>query len=207
MATNAMAIPMPGPYQPFGQSSNDPAAGFAMGLGNALAMAPRPQQGANALAFPISDVPRSNAMMPVQTDDIGGRLLSDLMRDFGLTREQAAGVVGNLAHESGGFNSLQEIAPVVPGSRGGYGYAQWTGPRRRAFEAWAQSQGLDPASYDANYGFLRHELTATPEGRVMDQLRLARDADAAATIFSDKFLRPGVKAADRRISLARKYAG
>ncbi|MGO4287980.1 phage tail tip lysozyme, partial [Bosea sp. TAB14] len=83
-------------------------------------------------------------------------IINRLMADFGFTREQAAGIVGNLGHESGGLNELQERNPTS--GRGGYGWAQWTGPRRRAFEAWAAEKGLDPASDEANYGFLRHEL-------------------------------------------------
>ena len=86
------------------------------------------------------------------------RLMADLQRDLGLTKEQAAGVVGNLAHESAGFSTLQEISPSVRGSRGGYGYAQWTGPRRRSFESWVGANELDPTTYDANYGYLKHDL-------------------------------------------------
>lgn len=125
-------------------------------------------------------------------DEIGSRLQSDLTKDLGLSAEQAAGVVGNLAHESGGFGSLQEIKPLVPGSRGGFGYAQWTGPRRKAFEEWSAANKLDPTSYEANYGFLKHELTNTPEGKVLDALRKAPDAATATEIFSSQFLRPGI---------------
>lgn len=138
--------------------------------------------------------------------DIGSRLMADLQRDLGLSVDQAAGVVGNLAHESGGFETLQEISPLIEGSRGGYGYAQWTGPRRRQFEAWASDRGLDPSSYDANYGFLLHELTQTPEGRVMNALRGADSYRDAATVFSNQFLRPGIPHMSNRLSLAGKYA-
>lgn len=124
--------------------------------------------------------------------DIASRLKQDLQRDFGLNDVQAAAFVGNLAHESGGFKSLQEIKPLIPGSRGGYGYAQWTGPRRRQFEGWTAEQGLDPSSYDANYGFLKHELSNTPEGRVLNALRQANDPATATQIVSDQFLRPGI---------------
>jgi hypothetical protein len=131
---------------------------------------------------------------------IPARLMTDLMRDFSLTREQAAGFVGNLAHESGGFNSLQEIKPTVPGSRGGFGYAQWTGPRRREFEAWTGENGLDPTSYEANYGFLKHELTNTPEGKVLDSLRTAKSADVATQIVQNEFLRPGIPHTESRLN-------
>ncbi|MDB4356384.1 phage tail tip lysozyme, partial [Akkermansiaceae bacterium] len=61
------------------------------------------------------------------------QLVKDLMRDFGLTEFQAAGLVGNLAYESGNFKQLQEKEPLIPGSKGGYGFAQWTGVRRDGF--------------------------------------------------------------------------
>lgn len=141
-----------------------------------------------------------------QSMDVGSRLMADLQQRLGLTAQQAAGVVGNLAHESGGFKQMQEVQPLVPGSRGGYGYAQWTGPRRVAFEQFAQQQGLSPDSYEANLGFLEHELTATPEGRVMAALSQAQTPEEAAMIFSQQFLRPGIPHNDRRVSLARQYA-
>src|SRR5690606_15608355 len=84
-----------------------------------------------------------------------------LMSDFGLNDQSAAAIVGNLGHESNGFATLQEIKPVVKGSRGGWGWAQWTGPRRKEFEAYCKRNSLDPASDKANYGFLFVELTST----------------------------------------------
>jgi hypothetical protein len=136
--------------------------------------------------------------------NIAGRLMSDLMRDFGLTRNQAAGFVGNLAHESGGFKTLQERNPTVKGSRGGYGYAQWTGSRRRSFESWAKARNLSVKSYEANYGFLKHELTKTPEKSVLSKLKNAKTVAQASKIVMDRFLRPGVKATNSRKNLSFK---
>lgn len=139
--------------------------------------------------------------------DIANRLMAGLMTDYGLTREQAAGFVGNLAHESAGFRTLQEVKPLVPGSRGGYGYAQWTGPRRRQFEAWSQQQGLDPSSFEANYGFLRHELDNTNEGAFLPKLRNARSVDEAAKVVERGFLRPGIPHTESRIKWANRILG
>lgn len=124
-------------------------------------------------------------------DSVAPRLVSDLSKDFQLTPEQAAGVVGQLGHESAGFGTMQEVDPTVPGSRGGYGYAQWTGPRRKQFEAWSAQNNLDPSSYEANYGFLKNELANSSEGTVLGDLRSAPDAMTAGRMFTDKFLRPG----------------
>ena len=81
-----------------------------------------------------------------------------LMQDFGLDETSAAAILGNLGHESAGFTTLQEVRPTVKGSRGGYGWAQWTGPRRRAFEAYCDRNKFSPSSNKANYGFLFTEL-------------------------------------------------
>lgn len=142
------------------------------------------------------------------TKDIATRLLSDIQRDYGLSAPQAAGVVGNFMHESGGFNSLQEISPLVPGSRGGYGYAQWTGPRRREFEAYVARNNLDPTSYEANYGFLQHELASDPyERRQFDTVRNAQTAEEAARLISQNYLRPGIPHMDSRINYANQVLG
>lgn len=124
------------------------------------------------------------------SENIAAKLVSDLKRDFGLTDAQAAGVVGNLMHESGGFNSLQERNPTS--GRGGYGYAQWTGARRNAFENYAAKRGLEPSSYDANYGFLKHELETDPyERRQFNTVKKATTAAEAAKLVSENYLRPG----------------
>lgn len=120
-------------------------------------------------------------------------VMRQLMADFNLTREQAAGIVGNLGHESAGFRQMQEQKPMIPGSRGGWGWAQWTGPRRRAFEAWVKEKGLDPKSDEANYGFLRHELQTTQKG-ALTAVRRQSSAMGAMQAFELEFERSGVKA-------------
>lgn len=119
----------------------------------------------------------------------GGAIVRYLAHDLQLELFQAAGIVGNLGYESGELRSLQEVAPIVPGSRGGYGWAQWTGPRRRAFEAFAQERGLDPASDEANYGFLVHEFKGEFKG-LLAQLRLCKTVEEAANMVHTHYERP-----------------
>lgn len=127
-------------------------------------------------------------------------VIQRLSRDLNITPQQAAGIVGQLGHESAGLQAINEYKPVVPGSRGGFGWAQWTGPRRRQFEAWAKDQGLDVKDPEANYGFLVHELTNTWEKRALDAVRAAPDAISAGRAFTDTFLRPGTPAYKSRDS-------
>jgi Phage tail lysozyme len=135
----------------------------------------------------------------------GAGIRDALVRDLGLSRVSAAAFAGNFHIETGGYKNLQEIAPMVRGSRGGYGIAQWTGPRRKAYEAWAAERGLDPASDDANYGFLVHELTKTGEGKVLEKLRNVTDPKEAALIVSREFLRPGIPHEGKRIAATMRY--
>src|SRR6187551_924724 len=85
-------------------------------------------------------------------------IMAKLITDFPITPLDAAAIVGNAGHESGGLVTLQEIKPMVAGSRGGWGWMQWTGPRRRAFEAWCAKHGKNSASDEANYAWLFLEL-------------------------------------------------
>src|SRR5690242_19980815 len=105
-------------------------------------------------------------------------VMGRLLKDFPIGTNDAAAIVGNLGHESGGFATLQEIKPTVAGSKGGYGWAQWTGPRRRAFEAWCGQQKLKPSSDEANYGYLKLEL----KGEYSDAVILT----VAAKTLADK---------------------
>ncbi len=132
---------------------------------------------------------------------IEANLARDLKRTFGFTDEQVAGIIGNLAHESGGFEYFQEINPLVPGSRGGYGYAQWTGPRRVAFERFAADLGDHRTSYAANWGFLRHELQ-TNHANAVAAVKRTRTVRGAVLAFENTFLIAGIKHWGSRIQRA-----
>jgi hypothetical protein len=105
-----------------------------------------------------ADIPHKSSGYRMTFEETAKRIIRDLMRDFGLDVPSACAIVGNFGHETGGFTKLQEIKPTVSGSRGGFGWAQWTGPRRRSYEAWCDKHTLDPTTYDANYGFAKYEL-------------------------------------------------
>lgn len=141
-------------------------------LRNALAAAAITTTTTAALAGPVS-VPE--------------RLMGDLQADLDLADFQAAGVVGNLARETGNFRFLRELNPIVKGSRGGIGYAQWTGPRHDAFLEFA-GEG-DPMSYEVNYGFLIEELEG-PYASVVDLIRETETLAEATEVFMREYLAP-----------------
>lgn len=126
-----------------------------------------------------------------------------LMKDLTLTKEQAAGIFGNIGGETGGFTALQEKKPTVAGSRGGYGWLQWTGPRRRKYTIWCKTSNLDPASDEANYQYLVKE-TSTDELHSLEQLRKTKTVEAATETFMLQNLRPGIPNLQGRINWANK---
>ncbi|MEZ0171018.1 phage tail tip lysozyme [Microvirga sp. TS319] len=129
------------------------------------------------------------------------KVMADLMRDFPLDADDAAAILGNLGHECSGFRSLQEREPLVKGSRGGYGWSQWTGPRRRAYEAFCTALALDPASDRANYGFLLEELKGS-EKRAVPAVKQASGLRDKVIAFEKAFLRAGIKHYDSRLKWA-----
>lgn len=122
-------------------------------------------------------------------EERGGWVVNQLAADFKITLVAATGIVGNLGFESVGFTTMQEKGQTAP--RGGWGWAQWTGPRRRSFEAWADSQQLDRASDEANYGFLKLELSTAPYNSVILKLKAATTIEQAVWIVGQTYERPG----------------
>ena len=122
---------------------------------------------------------------------------SRLMKDFHLTKEQAAGVVGNLYHESAGMNpNVNEFGsdPSSPtygrpnDTQFGYGWAQWTGTRKTDYLNFCEANHLDPSSPAANYAMLKHELE-TSEAETIPKLKEARSPEEAAQVFREVFER------------------
>lgn len=125
--------------------------------------------------------------------------------DRGLPAHIAIGIAGNMAVESRFDPGINEINPIVAGSRGGYGLNQWTGPRRRQYESYASDRGAALNDLDTQLDFTLWELANT-EKRAGDALMSATTPEDAARIYSEKFLRPGIPHLDRRIAEARRLA-
>ena len=131
------------------------------------------------------------------------RLMSDLTND-GYTPVQAAAIVGNAQYESADFTAHEEFAPNSYGTRGA-GFLQWTNAggsnRRTNFESWSASQGLDPTSYEASSGFMRHELQGGAGshwtgGMNDDSFRQIGDLNTAVNAFQNNYVRPAAATAN-----------
>lgn len=130
-------------------------------------------------------------------------LIPKLKADFSCTTEDAAAIVGNIGHESMGFTKLQEMKPTVEGSRGGYGWPQWTGPRRRAYEAYCSRNKLDPASDAANYAYMFVELKGDYK-RAITILKNAKGLYNKVVAFELQYEGAGIKHYDSRYAYAQK---
>lgn len=143
------------------------------------------------------------------------QFIADLVHDFGFTPEQAAGFVGNFAAESAYFNDIVEDGAIAQGWAGGTGFAQWTGPRRKTFEAWIKRKGYAADSYEGNYSYLFRELKGHEKGAdhsyVVPLIKASKTPENAAWRVAHYFERPKVinlgpraKAAKEALELYRK---
>lgn len=124
----------------------------------------------------------------------------------GIPLPVAQGMVANMIAESGLKTDINEIAPLVPGSRGGYGLNQWTGPRRRQFEAFAAERGVPASDLNTQLDFTLWELQNTEKG-AWNALQGVNDPIEAARLYSERFLRPGIPNMDKRLGEAARLAG
>ena len=148
---------------------------------------------------------RQYAAQP-QQQPTGAQAIIDGLVQRGVPLPAAIGFAGNFQVESRLDPGINEIAPLVPGSRGGFGLAQWTGPRRRQLEAFAQDRGVPVSDMGMQLDFLMHEL-GTTESRARDRIFSAQTPEEAARAVSESFLRPGIPHLDRRLAAAREFAG
>lgn len=121
----------------------------------------------------------------------------------GLPEHVAEGFVMNFQDESGLNPGINEAAPTVPGSRGGFGLYQLTGPRRRAYEAYAAERGVPLDDVDAQLDFMMMELQG-PEAAAWSKISGTQNAGEAGAAIVNSFLRP---AEEHRASRAAEYLG
>jgi hypothetical protein len=124
----------------------------------------------------------------------------------GMSLPVAQGVVANMKAESNLQPGINELSPVVSGSRGGFGLNQWTGPRRVAYEEFAAARGAPLDDLQTQLDFTVYELQG-PERAAYTALQGVQDPLEAARIYSEQFLRPGIPNMDKRLGYAANIAG
>jgi len=161
---------------------------------------------------PVQTLGQLSKSFVVKAGPIGQRLMADLsLHDY-----QAAAILGNVAHESGGmFCDIREGGshgpcwPIDTKSKG-YGWVQWTNSRMNDFVHFVKTNfnGYDitqnAATDDHNYSFLLYELKNTP--RYTKNLKAASTIESATAAFMNDFEKPKAEYAflDRRIGYAKQ---
>jgi hypothetical protein len=131
------------------------------------------------------------------TDQRAQKIMGFLQKDLGLTKAQAAGVVGNF---------LQESATLNPGQGGDNGHAlgiaQWNGPRKHGLFQFAKEHGGNATSLDTQLQYLKHELTHG-ESKSLAALKRTSTPEQAALTFQRTFERAGNPMNGNRVRNAR----
>ncbi len=107
----------------------------------------------------------------------------EFLMNQGFTREQTAGIMGNLKQEHG-FNTT------------GDGLAQWTGGRKAKLMAMP-----DPYNIYTQLQFLMIELNG-PYAKARDAIKASTTVEQAVIIFQNQFERCGICAESKRIQYA-----
>lgn len=115
----------------------------------------------------------------------------DYFMSQGWTKEQAAGIVGNLHKESGGFRD-----DVIQGKESGrgdggkaVGIGQWHAPRQKDFKN-KFGKSIVGSTFEDQLAFTNFELTKGKEQAAGDRLKKAKTAEQAGAIVSEFYERP-----------------
>lgn len=161
--------------------------------------------GAAATAAPVNPVssPMGNAAAAGVASSPDASMIREGLIKRGVPVPVADGFIMNFRDESGLNPGLNEAKPIVPGSRGGFGLAQWTGPRRVALEKFAHNTGRSVSDVDTQLDFLMHELQG-PEAGAAKSFLSAKTPQEAAVAIAQNFLRPAPEHLARRVA---NYSG
>lgn len=125
----------------------------------------------------------------------------DFFQSKGWSKEQAAGIVGNLQAESG-----QNLNPSIVGDGGqAYGIAQWHPDRQSNFEKQF-GKSIGQASFEEQLQFVQWELENT-EKEAGNKLKSAQSASEAAAIIDKFYERSSGAAIQNRIANANTLVG
>ncbi len=115
--------------------------------------------------------------------DVNGRSGAAIafFQSQGWTKEQAAGIVGNLIAESRLNTEARNRGDGTDGSDS-IGIGQWNGNRAKALRDFAASRGKDWHDFETQLAFVNHELQ-TSESTAGQALKAAKNVDEATAAF------------------------
>ena len=160
----------------------------------------------NSVKFSTNVAPSTNAVqalpsVKVKQGDVAKRV-NEFLTEMGFTKEQVAGIMGNMMQESSmNPNAVNNSG----GGRGAHGLCQWRGPRLTALEKLAESQGKSIYDLDVQLEFLKQELLSTHK-KAYKALKNSTTVEEASLAWSSEFERAGKGAHDaKRIQYAMSY--
>lgn len=104
--------------------------------------------------------------------------------DKGLTKEQAAGIMGNIEHESR-FRTTALNKQI--GGTGAYGMIQWTRGRQEGLYDYCSQNGFSPSSVEGQLNYMWYELTTTYRSSVYERILSATTVSEVTTIWGAKY--------------------
>lgn len=118
----------------------------------------------------------------------------EFFQSKGLSAFQAAGIVGNLIHESG-------LNTTIKGDGGkAFGIAQWHPDRQKGLKELAKLRGTDISDFDTQLEYVWQELNST-EKKALDKLLNSKNTQEATMAFMS-YERPGNPQFQKRLSYA-----
>ena len=118
----------------------------------------------------------------------------EFFQSKGLDAFQAAGIVGNLIHESG-------LNTTIKGDGGkAFGIAQWHPDRQKGLKELAKSKGTDISDFDTQLEYVWQELNST-EKKALDKLLNSKTTQEATMAFMS-YERPGNPQFQKRLNYA-----
>ena len=127
-----------------------------------------------------------------------------------MSKEQAAALVGNFIVETGS-SDLSDLDVVEQGSGKGRGLAQYTGPRRVAYDKAAESAGKDAKTMDWQLRYMMDEYLGKHDtdgkslsGYTKSLSNIPGDLQGATDHFTSKYFKPSVPHADKRFDAAQR---
>lgn len=118
----------------------------------------------------------------------------EFFQSKGLSAFQAAGIVGNLIHESG-------LNTTIKGDGGkAFGIAQWHPDRQKGLKQLAKSRGTDISDFNTQLEYVWQELNST-EKTALDKLLKSRNTQEATMAFMS-YERPGNPQFQKRLNHA-----
>lgn len=119
------------------------------------------------------------------------KAIATYLKSIGVTKQGAAGLIGNILGESGANPSaLEHKEKPIIGGTGGIGIVQWTASRRRNLEKAAANDATKIVDLNFQLQFLGNELQQSYSG-VLSKLKSSTSLEDSTVYVLERFEVPG----------------